>query len=137
MIAHLPHLPYRTARLHLSPPRPLTLDRHDKKNRALLTLTGEIDLDTAPALRDALARCLHDGVRTIDVDLSAVTFCDCSGLNTFLEAALLTGAAGGSLRLHHPGRAVVRLFTLTGCDALFSGFPGSPARPDLRVPNAA
>lgn len=98
---------------------PLRVRRHDTKNRALLSLAGEIDMDTAPRLYESLAECLRDGIRTIDVDLAAVAFCDCSGLNVFLAAALHTAEAGGSLRLRHPSPAVVRLFVLTGSEALF------------------
>jgi anti-anti-sigma factor len=105
----------------------LHANRHDTKNRALITLAGEIDMSTAPLVRESLARCLRDGIRTIDVDLTTVTFCDCSGLNAFLEASQLTTAAGGRLRLHHPSAAVSRLFALTGSAALFPAPPAVPA----------
>jgi anti-anti-sigma factor len=104
-------------------PCPLHADRHDTKNRALIILTGEIDLQSAPLVRESLAQCLRDGIRAIDVDLTTVTFCDCSGLNAFLAASMLTKAAGGSLRLHYPSLAVARLFTLAGSQALFPRFP--------------
>ena len=123
-------------------PQALHTFRHDTKNRALITLVGEIDLSSTPMMGACLARCLHDGIRTIDIDLSAVTFCDCSGLNAFLTAALLTGEAGGCLRLHYPSAAVSRLFTLTGSAALFRDRPGTAA-PDTtaaladRLPCAA
>jgi anti-anti-sigma factor len=101
--------------------------RHDTKNRALITLTGEIDLTSAPLVRESLAQCLRDGIRTIDIDLATVTFCDCSGLNAFLDAFLLTAEAGGYLRLHGPSPAVSRLFTLAGSGALFVEGPHVPA----------
>ncbi|MDX2544978.1 STAS domain-containing protein [Streptomyces sp. WI04-05B] len=111
----------------------LNVDRHDTNNRALVTLAGEIDLDSAPLVRESLAQCLDDGIRTIDVDVTAVTFCDCSGLNTFLYALLNTNAVGGSLHLHHPGPALERLFALTGTGSLFLALPdalaGSPPAP--------
>ncbi|MYS24099.1 anti-sigma factor antagonist [Streptomyces sp. SID4948] len=108
-------------------PYPLDAHRQDTKTRALITLAGEIDMQSAPLIRESLARCLRDGIRTIDIDLTTVTFCDCSGLNAFLAAALLTSAAGGSLRLHYPSSAIARLFALTGSDALFSRLPERPA----------
>lgn len=96
----------------------LTVHRHDRRNRALITLAGEIDLESVPLVRTALTRCLYDGIRSVDVDLSAVTFCDCTGLNTFLYAAQQTVESGGTLRLHHPPPTLRRILDLTGCGAL-------------------
>ncbi|MFF3325304.1 STAS domain-containing protein [Streptomyces sp. NPDC002889] len=110
----------------------LNLYRHDRESRALITLAGEIDLDTAPLVRGSLEECLRDGIRTIDIDLTTVTFCDCSGLNAFLHASQQTSAAGGSLRLHHPSPLVARLVDLTGCGALLLGLPSGHPAPPLR-----
>ncbi|UUU34097.1 STAS domain-containing protein [Streptomyces sp. CA-210063] len=107
----------------MSVPPILNVYRHDTDNRALVTLTGEIDLNSAPLVHASLERCLHDGIRTIDVDVTAVTFCDCSGLNAFLYALLRTAAAGGSLQLHHPSPALKRLVALTGSNSLFLALP--------------
>ncbi|MFC8202050.1 STAS domain-containing protein [Streptomyces sp. NPDC057298] len=111
----------------------LNVDRHDTKNRALVTLAGEIDLNSAPLVRESLERCLRDGIRVIDVDVTAVTFCDCSGLNTFLHALLNTATVGGSLHLHYPSPALERLFVLTDTGSLFLPLPdtlaGSPPAP--------
>ncbi|MEU0398608.1 STAS domain-containing protein, partial [Streptomyces sp. NPDC006208] len=101
----------------------LNVHRHDRESRALITLAGEIDLDTAPLVRESLEGCLRDGIRTIDIDLIAVTFCDCSGLNAFLHASQQITAAGGSLQLHHPPAPVARLVELTGSGFLLLGLP--------------
>ncbi|MFJ4819603.1 STAS domain-containing protein [Streptomyces sp. NPDC088801] len=101
----------------------LTAHRHDQRKQALITLSGEIDLESAPLVRESLERCLRDGIRTIDVDLTAVTFCDCSGLSAFLHAAQQTTVAGGTLRLHHPPTTLARILDLTGCGFLLLGLP--------------
>ncbi|WP_329530703.1 STAS domain-containing protein [Streptomyces sp. NBC_01450] len=102
---------------------PLTIYRHDRRKRALITLAGEIDLETVPLVRASLERCLRDGIRTIDVDLTPVTFCDCSGLNAFLHASQRITAAGGTLRLHHPSRTLVLVLDIAGCEFLLLGVP--------------
>lgn len=118
----------------------LNIYRHDKKNRALITLAGEIDQVSAPLVSETLERCLREGIRTIDVDLTPVTFCDCSGLNAFLSASHHTIAAGGSLRLHHPPPTLVRILTLTGTGPLLLGLSAAPVeslrqeRPDRGLP---
>ncbi|MEV4927149.1 STAS domain-containing protein [Streptomyces roseoverticillatus] len=98
----------------------LSVYRRDKQSRSLITLSGEIDLDTAPLVSATLRECLYGGVRSIDVDLTAVTFCDMSGLNAFLHASAAATTAGGGLLLHHPPSELRRILTLTGCTFLLS-----------------
>lgn len=126
----------------------LAIYRHDRRKRALITLAGEIDLETAPLVCAALARCLSDGIRVLDVDLTPVTFCDCSGLNAFLYAAQRTREAGGTLRLHNAPPSLAHILDLTGCGFLLLGLPlghlppslgdvpdpVAPAPPDRSVP---
>ncbi|MFE9093208.1 STAS domain-containing protein [Streptomyces sp. NPDC007264] len=108
----------------------LTIYRHDRNSRALITLAGEIDLTTEHVVRESLGQCLRDGIRTIDVDLTTVTFCDVTGLNAFLHASQATTVAGGSLRLHHPPPVLARIIALTGNSTLLHGYPGDlPLRP--------
>ncbi|MDF3145214.1 STAS domain-containing protein [Streptomyces sp. T21Q-yed] len=101
----------------------LTVHRHDQRKQALITLSGEIDLESAPLVLESLERCLRDGIRTIDIDLTPVTFCDCSGLNAFLHAAQQTTVAGGTLRLHHPPTTLARILDLADCGFLLLGLP--------------
>ncbi|WP_405972831.1 STAS domain-containing protein [Streptomyces sp. NBC_00988] len=116
----------------------LTVYCHDRRNRALITLAGEIDLESAPLVRAALARCLSDGIRILDVDLTPVTFCDCSGLNAFLYATQKTTEAGGILQLHHPPPTLERILDLTGCELLLLGPPvGQLSPPSGAVPAPA
>ncbi|MEU0208466.1 STAS domain-containing protein [Streptomyces canus] len=109
----------------------LTVYRHNRRTRTLITLVGEIDLESAPLVRASLEWCLRDGIRTIDVDLALVTFCDCSGLNTFLHAAQQTTAAGGTLRLHHPPPMLTRIVRLADCGFLLLGSQFAPMPPSV------
>jgi len=117
----------------------LTIYRSDRRHRALITLAGEIGLVSAPLVRAALARCLSDGIRIVDVDLTPVTFCDCSGLNAFLCAAQRTTDVGGILRLHNPPPSLGRILEVTGCGFLLLGLPLwhlSPSLGDVPDPSA-
>ncbi|WP_371614046.1 STAS domain-containing protein [Streptomyces sp. NBC_00454] len=104
--------------------------RYDENGRVLIAPAGELDVSTVHLLRAALARCLHDDVRTIDIDLSAVTFCDCSGLGVLLSAWWRITAAGGTLRLHHPPPVLVRIIGITRSGFLLGD------RPALALPVA-
>ncbi|MFC1415824.1 STAS domain-containing protein [Streptacidiphilus cavernicola] len=91
----------------------------------MVTLSGEIDMDDLPALRSLIQDCLRAGIRVIDADVSALTFCDVIGLNFLLAARDRT--AGAELRLHDPGPAVIRLLDLTGTRAHPNGASIVPA----------
>ncbi|MDF3149408.1 MULTISPECIES: STAS domain-containing protein [unclassified Streptomyces] len=114
----------------------LNVHRHDHTTRALITLAGEIDLATAPLVRAALAACMRDGILTADVDLTAVTFCDASGLNAFITASRLATEAGMTLHLHCPPPAMARIIEITGCGFLFHELH-AVRPPSPRVPAAA
>lgn len=101
----------------------LNVFRHDHESRALLTLAGEIDAATAPLVREALEACHRDGVRRVDVDLTAVTFCDVSGLNVFLSAFLRQAETGTTLRLHRPSQGLARVIEITGSGFLLHAVP--------------
>ncbi|MWA08257.1 STAS domain-containing protein [Streptomyces sp. BA2] len=115
----------------------LNIYRHDRRTRTLITLAGEIDLETVPLMRATFERCLRDGVRIIDVDLTPVTFCDCSGLNTIIEAYLHSTAAGGTLRLHYPPPMLARMIDLSGCGFMLMGLPAVPGPTPLQSPLSA
>ncbi|MEY9940840.1 STAS domain-containing protein [Streptacidiphilus sp. MAP5-3] len=104
-----------------------TVERQDRGTSTEITLIGEIDLESAPLVRQTLTRCLLDGMRSIDVDLSYVDFCDCSGVSAFLDAYHRAAAVGASVRLHHPAPTIARLFALTRTENVL--LAPQPARP--------
>lgn len=91
-------------------------------SRAVLSLSGEVDLATIPKLHDALTRWLASvsPVSTVFVDLDGVYVCDDSGLGVLLGAAGRARQAGGELVVVcSPGRLRERL-ALTGFDRAVS-----------------
>ncbi|WTS84519.1 STAS domain-containing protein [Streptomyces sp. NBC_00487] len=121
----------------------LNVYRHDHTTRALITLAGEIDLATTPLVHTALTGCLRDGISSVDVDLTAVTFCDASGLNVFLTASRLAVDAGATLQLHCPPPIMARIIDMTGSGFLLdrphavrpsSHRPSSHRPPSHRAP---
>ena len=80
-------------------------------------VTGEVDLDTAPAVRDEVLRHLHDGT-TVHLDLGDVTFMDSSGLHVLLATTRQAAEVGADLRLVSVSARVQRLLELTGTDGV-------------------
>jgi anti-anti-sigma factor len=83
----------------------------------VLHLTGDIDYAVCPKLRRELDRRSAQPADQIVVDLSGVTFMDCSGLRPLLE---VQERIGDRLRLENLPRQVSRLLQLTGLRATFS-----------------
>ncbi len=78
-----------------------------------LTLVGEIDAHTAPALADAIGA--SDRVHLV-LDMGGVEFLDSSGLRVLIEAHQSAGAADRTLQLANPSTAVSRLIEISGID---------------------
>ncbi|AXI81152.1 STAS domain-containing protein [Peterkaempfera bronchialis] len=81
---------------------------------AVVSVAGELDVDTATELHYQLANQLHHGRRHLVLDLTAVPFMDSSGLNIVIRTQQETRRVGGSLRLAGPTAAVRRIIDLTG-----------------------
>jgi len=85
-------------------------------DQSVVRIVGEIDLDTAPRLRRVLERAAPDPGGDLLVDLSGVTFMDCSGLAPLLEAK---NRLKSRLTLTGVPQRVLELLRLTGLQAVF------------------
>jgi anti-sigma B factor antagonist len=95
----------------------IALERTDA-GLAVVTISGEHDLSTAPNLRRRLDALLEDGTATV-VDLSAATFIDSSILGVILDGRRRAAAADiGFAVVHSNGAdAVNRVLEVTGLRA--------------------
>jgi anti-sigma B factor antagonist len=85
---------------------------------ARIAVAGELDLCTAPELREALER-EHDAHRPTTVDLSAVTFIDSTGIMTLLNACRDAQENAWDLGIASPlSEAVTRTARVAGVLAL-------------------
>jgi anti-anti-sigma factor len=101
--------------------------RSERDGRATLVVTGEIDLVTAPYLRDELAAVVGGAGSTTVVDLSGVTFIDSSGLGALIDARTAIDATDATLVLLNPSGPCRRVLELTGTAVLFEITDGEPA----------
>lgn len=81
-----------------------------------VAIAGEIDIATSQAMRDALAT--DSGPVHLEVDMSAVTFIDASGIGVLLAARQRAVDGGGSLSVRAPSWAVLRVTRVLGLDEL-------------------
>jgi anti-sigma B factor antagonist len=90
---------------------------------ALVLLSGELDVATAPALRERLAEFVSQGLITISVDLSALRFIDSAGLFVFVVAQKHLERMGGSFLLLRPSPQIEKLLQVTGLAPLLLATP--------------
>ncbi|MCP3803109.1 STAS domain-containing protein [Allokutzneria sp. A3M-2-11 16] len=92
----------------------LEVSRSQIGGAAVLTIGGEIDLDTAPSLHEAVTACRDE---VCVVDLTEVTFLGSAGLTALLDATVRARARRASLRIVVDGNhAVIRPIEITGLD---------------------
>lgn len=91
--------------------------------QVVITLPGEIDVTNSPGLRRALLAVINRKPIMIIADMTATTFCDCSGMSAIVAAHRQAIAVAGDLRLviRHP--AARRVFELNGIDTVISIYP--------------
>ena len=87
----------------------------------VVALAGEIDLYTAPRLQTELMSVLSvNKPAQIVVDMSAVEFCDSTGMNVLLAAHRVATEHGGELTLAAPRPSVRKILEVTGLQSVFT-----------------
>ncbi|AVV44380.1 STAS domain-containing protein [Streptomyces sp. ID05-04B] len=118
----------RDARFVRATPGPDITVRTDGE-RVVVTVRGELDLDSAGLLGRALRAALDASADGIDLELDGVVFCDCSALNVLLGVREEGLRQGRTVVLRSVGPAVERLLTLTGTGSLFGAAAGRGGAP--------
>jgi len=88
-----------------------------------LTLTGEIDVYTAPSLKKELVELIEGGCSNVIVDLEGVAFIDSSGLGVLVSGLRRARERDGSVRIVCSRDSVLKIFRITGLDKVFPIFP--------------
>ena len=96
----------------IGPDLVLSTDRDG--NLVVLTVKGELDAYSAPALEDQFGRLIAERVDIVVLDLSQTAFCDSSGLRAILTSQRRLQENRGLMRLRAPSEAVKRLLDITG-----------------------
>ena len=103
-----------------SAPAALEIEFRSADDALVVGVVGEVDSDSAPALRAALADAVDRSAGgPCVVDFTGVTFLGSAGLTALLDATRQADALGRSLRVVVPAdRHVFRLLELTGLDTV-------------------
>jgi anti-sigma B factor antagonist len=102
----------------------LSLSTHTQEDHTVLAVGGEIDVYTAPQLRERLIELVEGGNQHIVVDMEQVEFLDSTGLGVLVGGLKRVRAHDGSLRLVCAQERILKIFRITGLEKVF-GIYGS------------
>jgi len=97
----------------------LSLSTRRAGDHTVLQVGGEVDVYTAPRLRERLIELVDGGARRVVVDLGAVEFLDSTGLGVLVGAHKRLRAANGSLSLVCTREPLLKIFRITALDQVF------------------
>lgn len=105
----------------------LTLQVGEHGGWGVVRASGDVDLTTAPRLREAVVAVVVGGQPRVVVDLQAVDFIDSTGLGVLVGLLKRTRSQGGDLRLVSTRPALRKVLELT---SLERALPLSPTLDD-------
>jgi len=91
--------------------------------RHVLAVRGEIDLFTAPELKQVLAESIEAGRIRIIVDLTDTTFLDSTALGVLIGAVKRLRSRDGALAIVNVDENISKTFEITGLDQIFTIVP--------------
>jgi anti-sigma B factor antagonist len=97
----------------------LKLAHHAKDGIEVIDVQGEIDMYTAPRLRELLIDLVIKGSYQLVVDLDKVGFLDSTGLGVLVGGLRRVRAHDGSLDLVCTQQRILKIFRITGLTEVF------------------
>jgi anti-sigma B factor antagonist len=97
----------------------LTLDSRTDGPFQIIEVGGEIDVYTAPRLREAIVAAIEAGHTRLVIDVEKVEFLDSTGLGVLVGALKKVRADGGTLDIVCTQERILKIFDITGLDKVF------------------
>jgi anti-sigma B factor antagonist len=98
----------------------LSLNVRRVGERSVLDVVGEVDVYSAPELRERLSEQLNASEPSLIVNLTDVTFLDSTGIGTLVAGLNRAVKFGGTLTLVCDHDRILKLFRITGLDSVFA-----------------
>jgi len=100
----------------------LSISSETRGDVTIVHVAGEIDVYTAPMLREHLDEHIAQGRTHLVVDLEDVPFMDSTGLGVLVGRLKLIRVSDGTLRLVCFSERILKVFSITGLDKVFQIF---------------
>ena len=96
------------------------IEQREGSTPPVIAVRGEIDVATAPQLRESLHSVIAQGEGTIVLDLLEVTFLDSTALGVLVGALKRCRELGGELHIVVADPRIVKIFEITGLTSVFT-----------------
>lgn len=98
----------------------LSLQTRQSGEVTVLAVTGEIDVYTAPKLRDRVAQLVSEGHHHLLVDMEGVDFLDSTGLGVLVGGLKKVRSQDGSMEIVCTQDRLLKIFRITGLAKVFT-----------------
>jgi len=98
----------------------ITIDR--AQGVCTVTLVGEVDVYTAPRVKEEMVAAIEGGCHNVIVDMEGVGFIDSSGLGVLVSALRRAREREGAVRVVCTRENILKIFRITGLDKVFPIF---------------
>ncbi len=89
----------------------------------VISLAGEVDLYTAPELKQELLNAIGNGAKEVIVDFTDTTFIDSTTLGVLVGGVKRLRPNGGRLSIVCSDPNITKIFEITGLDRVFPIYP--------------
>jgi anti-sigma B factor antagonist len=97
----------------------LSLETRQEAGNTIIEVGGEIDVYTAPKLRDKITELVGSGNYHLVIDMEKVDFLDSTGLGVLVGGLKKVRAHDGSMRLICNQERLLKIFRITGLAKVF------------------
>src|SRR5690348_5054408 len=98
-------------------------DVKENDDTHVVSVTGEIDLFTAPEFKQRVSAPIDAGRTRLIVDLTATTFIDSSSMGVLIGVNRRLRRLDGRLVIVCSGEPILKTFRITGLDSVFTMVP--------------
>jgi anti-sigma B factor antagonist len=103
----------------LDAPPAFSVSPEQQGTLSVLRIHGDVDITTAPQLKEAVVAALERGATSMALDLSGVAYLDSIGLGVLITARKRTAERGGTVYLIGVGEKIHRVLRLLSMEKIF------------------
>jgi anti-sigma B factor antagonist len=96
-----------------------TVSTREEGPFTVVEVGGEVDVYTAPRLREAVVTAIESGKNRLVIDVESVEFLDSTGVGVLVGALKKVRSNGGTLDIVCTQPRLLKIFDITGLDKVF------------------
>jgi anti-sigma B factor antagonist len=105
----------------------LSVSANEAASQTIVEVRGDVDVHSAPQLRNRLTDVIDSGSKLVIVDLSKLDFIDSTGLGALVAVRNHGSDTESTLRLVCASERLLKLFRITGLHEVFDIYANIPS----------